>query len=95
MSYAQKIVINSKSGAKSALDSLVEQFIADGVRFVAVAGADCTLIKDIIDEIVVGEGSDDTRFILTSAHPGETLEEVMQFARIITEGTGEPQLVEL
>lgn len=69
MSYAQKIVVYSKSGAKDALEPLVEQFIVEGVRFVAVAGVDCALIEDIIDEIVVGDGSDDTRFILTSSHP--------------------------
>ena len=95
MSYAQKVIIHSKSGANNTLEALVEQFISDGVRFVAVAGKDCELIEDIIDEIVVGDGSDNTRFILTSSHPGESLEEVMQFARIVTQGTGEPQLVEL
>ena len=67
MSYAQKVVIHSKSGATRALEALVEQFISDGVRFVAVAGNDCALIEDIIDEIVVGDGSDDTRFISESA----------------------------
>jgi hypothetical protein len=95
MSYAQKIVIHSKSGATNALEELVDQFISDGVRFVAVVGKDCALIEDLIDEIVVGDGSGNRRFILTSSHPGESLEEVMQFARIITEGTGEPQLIEL
>lgn len=77
------------------LDQLVEQFIADGVKFVAVAGTDCAVIEDIIDELVVGDGSDETRFILTSSHPGESLEEVIQFARSISEGIGEPQLVEI
>jgi hypothetical protein len=95
MSYAQKVVIHSKSGAKSALAQLVEQFIADGVRFVAVVGMDCVLIEDVIDDIVVGDGRDQPRFILTSSHPGESLEDVIQFAQGITEGVGEPQLVEL
>ena len=95
MSYAQKIVIYSKAGAKDSLDQLVEQFIIDGVKFVAVAGMDCALVEDIIDELVVGDGSDDKRFILTSSHPGESLDEVIQFARSIGEGAGEPQLVEL
>ncbi len=95
MSYAQKVIVHSKSGARNALESLVAQFISDGVRFVAVVGKDCALIEGIIDEIVIGDGSDSTRFILTSSHPGESLEEVMQFARIVAEGTGEPQLVEL
>lgn len=95
MSYSQKVVIHSKAGAKMSLDQLVEQFIADGVKFVAVAGMDCALIEDIIDELVVGDGSNEDRFILTSSHPGETLEEVMQFASSIGSGIGEPQLVEL
>ena len=95
MSYSQKVVIHSKSGAPKSLEQLVEQFITDRVQFIAVAGVNCALIEDLIDEIVVGDGSDDTRFILTSSHPGESLEEVMQFARMMTEGAGEPQLVEL
>ncbi len=95
MSYSQKVVIHSKSGTMSPLDELVEQFIADGVRFIAVVGAECALIEDIIDELVVGDGSREARFILTSSHPGEPLDEVVQFARAIREGVGEPQVVEL
>lgn len=75
---------------------MVEAFIADGVALVAVAGVDCERIEDIIDELVVGNGSDTSRFILTSAHPGESLLEVVEFARSsISEPPGEPQVVEL
>lgn len=95
MSYAQKVIVHSKSGTKNALEPLVAQFISDGVRFVAVVGKDCSLIEDIIDEIIVGDGGDKTRFILTSSHPGESLEEVLQFACIVTEGAGDPQIVDL
>jgi FlaA1/EpsC-like NDP-sugar epimerase len=95
LSYAQKIVINSASGSTGALDELVEQFLSGGVKYVAVVGKDCSLIEDIIDELVVGDVSDESRFILTSSHPDQRLEEVIEFARSISSGEGEPQVVYL
>ena len=78
------------------LDALVEQFIADGVAYVGVVGEDCSRVEDIIDELVVGDGSDQSRFILTSAHPGESVEEALEYARsLYAEYSGEVQLVEL
>ena len=75
---------------------MVEQFVADGVKFVGVVGADCSRVEDIIDELVVGDGSDDRRFILTSSHPGKSIEEAVKFARDLSEEyAGEPQIVEL
>jgi hypothetical protein len=96
MSYAPKIVLNCRAGYRLELDALVEQFLADEVRFVAIAGSDCSRVEDIFDELVVGDGSDESRFILTSSHPGESLEEVVEFAcTAISEPAGEPQVVEL
>lgn len=78
------------------LDALVEQFIADEVAFVGVVGKDCSRVEDIIDELVVGDGSDQNRFILTSAHPGESVEDALEFARsLYAEYSGEVQLVAL
>lgn len=76
------------------MDSLIERFIRDGVKFVCVVGDDCVRIEDIIDELVVGEGKNDN-FILTSSHPGETLEAVIEYARSLSlEYAGEVQVVE-
>lgn len=94
MTYGPKIVLHCPHGYVARLDSLIEQFLADGVQFVGVVGEDCARIEDIIDEIVVGDGADPTRFILTSSHPGESVEDVLQFASLIsTAGEGEAQLV--
>ena len=96
MHFAPKVVLNCSRGYRTELDAMVEQFIADGVKFVAVAGSDCSLVEDIIDELVVGDGSDESRYILTSSHPGEPLVNVVEFARTaISEPAGEPQVVEL
>jgi hypothetical protein len=78
------------------LDQLVEQFIADGVKFVGVVGHDCQLVEDLIDELVVGDGSDPRRFLLTSSHPGESVEEALGFARQLAgDYAGDAQVVVL
>jgi NADPH-dependent glutamate synthase beta subunit-like oxidoreductase len=74
----------------------VESFLQDGVKFVGVVGVDASLVEDIIDEIVVGDGADPNRFILTSGHENESVEEALDFARNLTgEYAGEVQLVEV
>jgi hypothetical protein len=95
MAYPKKIVLYCPQGYDPRLDSLVEQFIHDGVTFVAVVGEDCDQIEEIIDELVVNLGSSDCD-ILTSSHPNESVEEVLRFADSLT-GTynGKCRIVEL
>ena len=70
--------------------------LACGVPFVGVVGEDCEQVEDIIDELVVGDGTDSSRFILTSAHPCESVADVVEFARsIFGAGEGEAQVVVL
>jgi len=96
MPYLRKIVLHCPRGYRMELDSMVEQFLADGVAFVGVVGEDCSRVEDIIDELVVGDGTDDGRYILTSSHAGETIDDALEFARSLTnEYEGEVQLVEL
>jgi hypothetical protein len=78
------------------LKVLVEAFIADGVAFVGVAGKECDRVEAVIDELVVGDGADESRYILTSSHPMETLEQAVAFARSLTgKYAGDVQVVEL
>lgn len=94
--YARKVVLHCPTGARFGLAALVEQFLADGVAWVGAVGVDCGLVEDIIDEIVVGDGSDDSRFILTSAHPDASIAEVIEFGALVTSaGDGPVQVVEL
>lgn len=74
---------------------MVTQFIRDGVVFIGVVGEDCSRVEDIVDELVVGDGSDDRPFILTSSHQGESLEDAIAFAESLTgEYAGEVQVVQ-
>ena len=96
MTYARKIVLHCPTGYELRLDALVEEFIRDGVAFVGVVGKDCSRVEDIIDEIVVGDGSREYS-LLTSSHPDESIEAAIEFARSLTlelEGA-EVQVVEL
>jgi hypothetical protein len=94
VNYGPKIVLHSKSGYRPEMNALIERFIRDGVKFVGVVGGDCEKIEDIIDEMVVGDGSKEN-FILTASHPGESLEEAIEFARSLSSKyAGEVHIVE-
>lgn len=96
MAYCRKIILHCPTGYKPSLDGMVEDFIREGVAFVGVVGEDCIKIEDIIDQLVVGDGSDESRFILTSSHPEETVEDALNFAESLTlEYEGEAQVVVL
>lgn len=60
-------------------------YIRGGVKVIAVVGKDSDRIEEIIDELVVGDGIDERRFILTSSHPDEPLESVVCFASLLTD----------
>ena len=96
MAYGKKIVLNCRSELRPNLEELVETFIRDGVKFLAVVGVDASRVEDIIDEIVVGDGTNTERFILTSSHENASLNEALEFARSLTgEYAGEVQVVEV
>ncbi len=80
MSYASRVVLHLPLSNEDLLDAFVEQCLRDNVALIAVVGEGAARIEDIIDELVVRDGSDDTRFVVTTSHPNETLEEVLEFA---------------
>lgn len=80
MPLARKVILHTPVSDETLLDDFVEQCIRDGVSLVAVVGPDCARIEDMIDEIVVGDGSDPTRFICTTSHPDEPFDDVMNMA---------------
>jgi hypothetical protein len=96
MPYATKIVLHCPRGYDPRLDALVEDFIRDGVRVVAVVGEDCERVEDIVDELVVGDGNRDYG-LLTSSHPGGSVEDAVAFVEgLMLEFAGpEVEVVEL
>lgn len=80
MTIEPKIVLALPMSDKASLAAFVEQCVARNVSLIAVQGEGCARIEDEIDWLIVGDGTDDSRFITTSSHPGETLEEALEFA---------------
>lgn len=95
MGYQPKLVLHCPDGYDMRLDAMVEDFIRDGVKFVGVVGKDCAKVEDIIDELVVGDGTREYP-LLTSSHEGQSLEDAVAFAKALSdEYAGEVQVVEL
>lgn len=70
--------------------------LRDNVALIAVVGEGAARIEDIIDEPVVGDGSDNTRFVTTTSHANETVDEVLEFAGWWNDGRNQPvQIVRL
>ena len=88
MSYAPKIILHTPLADPAKLDSFVEDCLADGVVLVAVVGPDSNKVEDLIDELVVGDASDKSRFVVTSSHCNEPLDEVLNFVSHFDAGPG-------
>lgn len=80
MGYAPKIVLELPISDTAMLEPFVEACIRDKVRAISVVGSGCEKVEHLIDDIIVGRGEGEDRFMLTSSHPGESLEDVLQFA---------------
>lgn len=90
MPFARKLILHVPISDETLLDGFVEQCLKDGVSLVAVVGRDCARVEDVIDEIVVGDGSDETRFLCTSSHPDEPFEDVLNMVMTWEFERGDP-----
>ena len=64
----------------TSLERSIELWIESGVELVSAWGMGCEKVHDRIDEIVIGDGTDTSRFLMTSWHANETLDEAKEFA---------------
>jgi len=90
MSFARKIILHVPVSDEALLDGFVEQCLNDGVSLVTVIGPGCARVEDIIDEIVVGDGSNEARFLCTTSHPDEPFEDVLNMAETWEFERGDP-----
>lgn len=91
MSGEKKIVLHSSSGYRPELDAMIEEWIDEGVIYVGVVGVNAAYVEDWIDESCVER----EYFMLTASHEGETLEDAISLASILTDEYAGPfRLVE-
>jgi hypothetical protein len=80
MPYSSKVVLQLPLSTPDELAPFVERCVTDAVELICVAGPMADDIEEQIDWLVVGDGSDESRFIVTTAHPDEPLDRVISFA---------------
>jgi len=81
MAFAPKLILHSPVSDERLLDSFVEQCLRDRVSLLAILGPGCSRLEDLIDEIVVGDGGDASRFLCTTSHADEDFETVLNMVR--------------
>jgi hypothetical protein len=81
VTFAPKLILHSPVSDERLLDEFVEQCLRDGVSLLAIIGPGCSRLEDVIDEIVVGDGSDPSRFLCTTSHPDDDFDTVMNMAQ--------------
>jgi len=82
MQLAPKVILLCPLVQPERLEPFVEECLRQAVKLVAVVGEGCEEVEETIDWTVVGDGTDRGRFLLTSSHPAESIEEVRRFAAI-------------
>jgi hypothetical protein len=75
-----RIILHSPIADHAALAEFVERCLRDGVRLISIAGEDAETVELEVDLLVIGDGSDEGRFLVTSAHSGEPLDHVRDIA---------------
>ncbi|PSJ37875.1 hypothetical protein C7I55_19380 [Sphingomonas deserti] len=81
MKLARKLILHSPVSDEALLDGFVERCLRDGVSLLAIAGPGSPRLEDIVDEIVVGDGSEPDRFLCTTSHANEPFEDVLNMAQ--------------
>ena len=90
MTLARKIILHSPVSDERLLDDFVEQCLLDNVSLIAAVGPGCARLEDLIDEIIVGDGSDPDRFVCTTSHPYEPFEDVVNMVKCWELDLGDP-----
>ena len=79
MSLAPAIILLSPVFDETKLAAFVEQCLSDQVNLLAIVGDGCAELEERVDWLVIGDASNPNRYLLTSSHPGETMDEVREF----------------
>lgn len=88
MPYAARIILHTPISDSTALARFVEDCLADEVVLIAVIGRDASVVEDQIDDLIIRDGSDGSRFIVTTAHAEETIEAVRAFVTLFDAAEG-------
>ncbi|WP_281543852.1 hypothetical protein [Grimontia sp. SpTr1] len=78
-----KIVLICQSRYSPMYDDQLISLINKGYELVCVVGQGCQEWEGVIDELAVGDGTD-PKFIVTTSHPEQSTDEVIEFAKLLS-----------
>lgn len=81
--HGNKVVLVSKTGYSPAKARILRELIHEPIALFCAVGQDCRMWEEAMDGLCVGDGSHPV-FIPTTSHPDETLEDVVEFARLFS-----------
>lgn len=90
MPFNRKLILHTPVSDETLIEGFVEHCIRDRVSLVAVVGPDAMKIESLVDRLLIGDGSDSTRFFCTTAHQDEPFEDVLHMVRTFELDPGEP-----
>lgn len=82
------IILETPLSDEKQLAGFVERCLKDDVSLIAITGADAVKIEDDIDCLVVGDGTDNSRFLTTAAFVDEPPREIELIAKNWADGDG-------
>jgi len=81
MAYLPIIILNAPPHNSVKLAAFVSECVRSQVRLVCVVGPDCERVHDVIDELIVGDGSSTDGYdLITTWHTDETIAQVRKFS---------------
>ena len=99
MDKGRKIVLVSKSGYSDKHEPFLRKLIEERIELLSVVGPDCQEWEDAMDWLCVEldtSGELPGAFCNTTSHPGESVEEVINFAKAWSKGgSSEVEVIEI
>ena len=81
VTLSPKIILHAPVSDEALLVDFVERCLRDGVSLIAILGPDSERLEDVIDDLVVGDGSIPGRFLVTMAQGDDPIDETMELVR--------------
>ncbi|MDD5392777.1 MAG: hypothetical protein PHE17_07135 [Thiothrix sp.] len=97
MQYPGKVILVSTSAYQPERDAaLLHELLQSKIELFCAVGADARSWEDALDWLLVTDYWDDSYSLITTAHPDESLEEVIEFAQSFHTSSGkahEPEVL--
>ena len=95
MTYSPIVILHAPPYTSHKLAAFVAECGSRDVRLICVVGPDCERVHDVINELIVADGSSSNGHnLMTTWHTNETIAQVKKFAEQYASGNAMPNDVQ-